>query len=86
MKQASECLELALRCQVLSDRSSDAGTRVLRELAAQWRKLADNAERHRRIVALISPDNDTPDRGGGTEQAASDRRYLEGPRVGVQKG
>ncbi len=51
MKEASECLAAARRCEGLANQTNDASsTRLLHVIAEQWRKLAQDAERHKRMT------------------------------------
>jgi hypothetical protein len=56
MKNASECLEIALRCEALAEHTRDASsTRLLQEVAGQWRKLARQTPRHERLTGMRDP-------------------------------
>jgi len=56
MKQASECLRIAVRCETLAlDASAASSIRQLHELAEQWRKLANDSERHKRLIWTLRP-------------------------------
>ena len=51
MKEASDCLKRAVHCQKLAEKAGDAAcTRLYRNVAAQWRKLARDSERHKRMT------------------------------------
>jgi len=51
MKEAHECLALASRCERLADTSKQMeGQRMYRQLASQWRKLADDSARHKHLI------------------------------------
>jgi hypothetical protein len=59
MKEASECLKIAQRCESLAKEANRASaTRVLENVASQWRKLARDSERHRRLTWSQRPDRD----------------------------
>jgi hypothetical protein len=50
MKEAPECLERASICDTLARRAQDASSvRVLRDLANQWRRMATDADRYKRL-------------------------------------
>jgi hypothetical protein len=49
MKEASECRERAAVCDNLAPLMQDAtATRLLRDLAVQWRRLAEDADQFKR--------------------------------------
>ena len=51
MKEAHECLKLASHCEELADTAVHMdGQRLYRQLASQWRKLADDSPRHKRLI------------------------------------
>ncbi len=51
MKEAYECLKRATLCEALADRAQESSsTRVLRDIADQWRQLAHDTVRHKRIT------------------------------------
>jgi hypothetical protein len=57
MKQASECLKSAERCETLAVQARAASsTRILEHVAEQWRKLAKDTERHKRMTWTRSPE------------------------------
>jgi hypothetical protein len=61
MKEASECLKIAQRCDVLASEANEVtSTRVLRAVANQWRKLADDSERHKRLTWTQRPEHGKP--------------------------
>lgn len=50
MKEASECLERANICETLARRAQDpSSVRALRDLASQWRRMATDADRYKRL-------------------------------------
>lgn len=55
MKEAFECLDKATVCETLAGGTRDASsTRILQDIADQWRRLARDTDRHKRIVAKSS--------------------------------
>ena len=59
MKEASECLKIARRCENLASEVNQASsTRMLEDVANQWRKLAKDAERHKRLTWTQSSERD----------------------------
>lgn len=57
MKEASECLRKAAACDVLAKQAQNAaGTKILSEIARQWRQLAQDTDRHRRQTADRPPE------------------------------
>jgi hypothetical protein len=51
MKEAPECLKRANICETLAGTAQDASSvRTLRDLARQWRRMADDADRYKRLV------------------------------------
>lgn len=62
MKKASECLKSAVRCESLADEAhAVSSTRLLQQVADQWRKLAKDSERHRRLTWTCNPKTDGSD-------------------------
>jgi hypothetical protein len=60
MKEASDCLKIASRCETLAIEVTDASsTRVLNQVAEQWRKLARDAERHKRQTWVQGQERNT---------------------------
>jgi hypothetical protein len=52
MKEASECLKSAQRCEDLAAEVSEGSSwHVLQQLADQWRKLARESARHKRLTS-----------------------------------
>ena len=62
MKQASECLKSAERCETLAvEARAASSTRILEQVAEQWRKLAKDTERHKRLTWTRNPEREEPD-------------------------
>jgi hypothetical protein len=56
MKEASKCLESAERCETLAVEVHDASSsRLLQQVAEQWRKLARESGRHERLTWMQRP-------------------------------
>ena len=59
MREALECLQRAAVCETLAGEAHDASsTRVLRDIASQWRQLADSTGRHKRMTGRSAADED----------------------------
>ena len=59
MKEASECLKRATICETLAGQARDASsTRTLRELAAQWRRMANDAAGYERLASKWGGESD----------------------------
>jgi hypothetical protein len=51
MKEAFECLKRATICETLAGQAREASsTRALRDLAEQWRRMANDAARYERLA------------------------------------
>ena len=51
MREAYECLNRATVCDTLAGQAQDAtSVSMLRDIADQWRQLAHDTDRHKRII------------------------------------
>ncbi len=66
MKEAFECLQRATACETLARHARDvSSTLILQDIAVQWRQLAHDTDRHKRMTAA-SP-------GDGPDESARSR-------------
>jgi hypothetical protein len=58
MREASECLKRATECETMARTAQDSSTsRAMRDIAGQWRQLAQDTDRHKRITGKSSDDS-----------------------------
>jgi len=51
MTEESECLHRATVCETLAGQAQDSSSaRMLRDIAVQWRQLAHDTDRHKRMT------------------------------------
>lgn len=59
MEEAFECLKRAMICDTLAGQVRDASsTRTLRDLAEQWRRMANDAARYERLAPKWGGESD----------------------------